>query len=62
MHCRLKVVLQKGSSFGYMLTKEDFGGFERYNYISRTSLGEMTGDIYEEEVIRLINESSSPSK
>jgi hypothetical protein len=47
-------------AFGYMLTKEDFGGFERYNYISRTSLGEMTGNIYEEEAIRLINESPAP--
>jgi hypothetical protein len=49
-------------AFGYMLTKEDFGGFERYNYISRTSLGEMTGNIYEEEAIKLINESPAPSK
>jgi hypothetical protein len=49
-------------AFGYMLSKEDFGGFERYNYISRTSLGEMTGNIYEEEAIKLINESPSPSK
>jgi len=45
-----------------MLTKEDFGGFERYNYLSRTSLGEMTGTIYEEEAIKLINESPLPSK
>ena len=49
-------------AFGYMLTKEDFGGFERYNYVSRTSLGEMTGNIYEEEVIKFINESPVPSK
>jgi hypothetical protein len=49
-------------AFGYMLTREDFGGFERYNYISRTSLGEMTGNIYEEEAIKLINESPAPSK
>jgi hypothetical protein len=48
-------------AFGYMLTKEDFGGFERYNYISRTSLGEMTGDIYEEAAISLINDSPAPS-
>jgi hypothetical protein len=47
-------------AFGYILTKEDFGGFERYNYISRTSLGEMTGEIYEEEAIKLVNESPSP--
>ncbi|NEW85511.1 MAG: hypothetical protein GZ094_24545 [Mariniphaga sp.] len=49
-------------AFGYMLTKEDFGGFERYNYVSRTSLGEMTGNIYEEEVIKFINESPVPSR
>lgn len=49
-------------AFGYMLTKEDFGGFERYNYISRTSLGEMTGTIFEEEAIKFINESPVPEK
>ena len=47
-------------AFGYMLTKEDFGGFERYNYVSRTSLGEMTGTILEEEAIKLVNESPLP--
>jgi hypothetical protein len=47
-------------AYGYILTKEDFGGFERYEYISRTSLGEMTGTIYEEEAIKLINESPAP--
>ena len=49
-------------AFGYMLTKEDFGGFERYNYVSRTSLGEMTGTIFEEEAIKFINESPVPEK
>ncbi len=49
-------------AFGYMLTKEDFGGFERYNYVSRTSLGEMTGNIYEEEAIKFINESPAAAK
>ena len=49
-------------AFGYMLTKEDFGGFERYNYVSRTSLGEMTGCIYEEEAIKFVNESPVPVK
>jgi hypothetical protein len=47
-------------AFGYILTKEDFGGFERYNYVSRTSLGEMTGEIYEEGAINLINGSPAP--
>jgi hypothetical protein len=49
-------------AFGYMLTREDFGSFERYNYISRTSLGEMTGTIFEEEAIKLVNESPAPTK
>ncbi len=49
-------------AFGYMLTREDFGSFERYNYISRTSLGEKTGNIYVEEAIKFINESPAPVK
>ncbi|HNX55772.1 MAG TPA: hypothetical protein PKO30_09325 [Prolixibacteraceae bacterium] len=49
-------------AFGYMLTKEDFGGFERYNYVSRTSLGEMTGVIYEDEAIKFSAESPGPDK
>jgi hypothetical protein len=49
-------------AFGYMLTKEDFNGFERYNYISRTSLGEMTGNIYEEEALKLAADSPVPLK
>ena len=32
-------------AFGYFLTKEDWNSFERYNYITRTCLGEMTGEI-----------------
>lgn len=49
-------------AYGYMLTREDFGSFERYNYISRTSLGEMTGTIFEEEAIKLVNTSPAPTK
>jgi len=49
-------------AFGYMLTKEDFNGFERYSYVSRTSLGEMTGSIYEEEALKLAKESPAPVK
>ena len=49
-------------AFGYILTREDFNSFERYNYISRTSLGEMTGNIYEEEALKFINESPAPVK
>ena len=49
-------------AFGYILTREDFGSFERYNYISRTSLGEKTGNIYVEEALKFINESPAPVK
>ena len=41
-------------AFGYILMKEDFNSFKRYEYISRTSLGEMTGDVYVEEALKLI--------
>ena len=49
-------------AFGYILTKEDFSSFELYNYISRTSLGEKTGNIYMEEAMKFINESPAPAK
>lgn len=44
-------------AFGYMLTKVDFNSFKRYEYISRTSLGEMTGEIYIEQALKLVKES-----
>ena len=48
-------------AFGYMLTKVDFNSFKRYDYVSRTSLGEMTGEIYMEQALQLVNESPKPS-
>lgn len=41
-------------AFGYMLTSVDFNSFKRYDYVSRTSLGERTGDIYIEEALKLM--------
>ena len=41
-------------AFGYMLTKVDFTSFKRYDYVSRTSLGEMTGEIYMDQALKLI--------
>lgn len=32
-------------AYGYILTPEDFDSFDRYNYVSKTSLGEQTGEI-----------------
>ncbi len=42
-------------AFGYILTKEDFQSFKRYEYITKTSLGEMTGEILVNESLKLIN-------
>ena len=47
-------------AFGYILTKVDFASFPRYEYISRTSLGEMTGEILMERAIGLVDESPKP--
>lgn len=44
-------------AFGYMLTKVDFNSFRRYDYVSRTSLGEMTGEIYIDEALKLIKDA-----
>jgi len=49
-------------AFGYMLTKVDFNSFKRYEYVSRTSLGEMTGEIYINEALKLIESSPAASK
>ena len=47
-------------AFGYILTKVDFNSFKRYDYVSRTSLGEMTGEIYIEQALKLIAASPRP--
>jgi len=48
-------------AFGYILTKEDFNGFKRYDYISKTSLGEMTGEILINELLDLVKNSPKPA-
>lgn len=47
-------------AFGYILTKEDFGSFKRYEYVSRTSLGERTAEILETEILGMAAESKLP--
>src|SRR5207253_7490975 len=47
-------------AFGYILTKEDYNSFKIYNYITRTSLGERTGEILVNESLKFINESPAP--
>ena len=41
-------------AFGYILTSEDYNSFGKYDYITRTSLGERTGEILIEEALKLI--------
>lgn len=47
-------------ALGYMLTKEDYNSFKRYEYISRTSLGERTGEILVNEGLKFVNECPQP--
>jgi hypothetical protein len=47
-------------AFGYILTKVDFKSFPRYDYVSRTSLGEMTGEILIEKSLDLIARTPRP--
>jgi hypothetical protein len=44
-------------AFGYILTKVDFNSFPAYKYVSRVSLGEMTGEIYMRKAVELIGRS-----
>jgi len=47
-------------AFGYILTKEDWGSFDRYEYITRTCLGEMTGEIFINEALKFIDNCPRP--
>jgi hypothetical protein len=49
-------------AFGYILTKVDFQSFPRYEYVSRTSLGEMTGEILIEKALEFVQRSQLPDK
>ncbi|MBX3415908.1 MAG: hypothetical protein KF708_24720 [Pirellulales bacterium] len=49
-------------AFGYILTEVDFMSFDRYEYVSETSLGERTGEILIENSVELIDESPAPPK
>ncbi|MCS6860614.1 MAG: hypothetical protein NZT92_09885 [Abditibacteriales bacterium] len=47
-------------AFGYILTKVDWNSFKRYDYISRTCLGEMTGEIFIEKALEFVNRCPRP--
>lgn len=42
-------------ALGYILTKVDWNSFKRYQYISETCLGEMTGEIFIDEALKFIS-------
>ena len=48
-------------AFGYILTKEDFDSFDRYNYITRTCLGERTGELLVRRLLELADACSRPT-
>jgi hypothetical protein len=43
-------------AFGYILTAVDWNSFKRYDYVSRTCLGERTGEILIAEALQMIGE------
>ena len=49
-------------AFGYILTKVDFQSFPRYEYVSKTSLGEMTGEILIERSLEMVKRAPKPER
>ena len=47
-------------AFGYILTKVDYQSFPRYDYVSRTSLGELTGELLISHSLDLVNQAPRP--
>ncbi len=47
-------------AFGYILTKVDWNSFKRYDYITQTCLGEMTGEIFIKEAVNFIDNCPRP--
>jgi hypothetical protein len=47
-------------AFGYILARVDWRSFERYDYITRTCLGEMTGEIFMDQALALADRCPRP--
>jgi hypothetical protein len=47
-------------AFGYILARVDWNSFERYDYITRTCLGEMTGEIFMKHALAVVNACPRP--
>ena len=52
--------VNENDAFGYLMAKVDWGSFKRYEYITRTSLGERTGEVFVNAALQLVNESPRP--
>jgi hypothetical protein len=48
-------------AFGYILAKVDWNSFERYDYITRTSLGERTGEIFMDKALAFVDACPRPA-
>ena len=48
-------------AFGYMLTEVDWDSFKSYRYITRTSLGERTGTIVVESILKMVQSAAADS-
>ncbi len=48
-------------AFGYILARVDWDSFDRYEYITRTCLGEMTGEIFMEKALDFVNQCPRPA-
>lgn len=48
-------------AFGYILAKVDWNSFDRYDYITRTCLGEMTGEIFMREALAFVDACPRPT-
>jgi len=47
-------------AFGYIMVKEDWNSFDRYAYITRTCLGEMTGEILIDDSLKFVDSCPRP--
>jgi hypothetical protein len=48
-------------AFGYILARVDWRSFERYDYITRTCLGEMTGEIFMDKALAFADQCPRPA-
>ena len=49
-------------AFGYMLAKVDWDSFDRYDYITRTCLGEMTAEIFMDQALKFVDVCPRPKQ